>query len=216
MIKFEKPQRPVERVFIHCSASNRPAHDDVSVIHEWHKARWPEACKDYCGYHFYIKTDGTLQEGRDLELKPVAQGGHNSHTIAICLNGLNESDFTEAQFKTLRYLCDQIFDAYNGAVTFHGHCEVSIKSCPVFNYTEVLNLDAFGRLDGKGSVALPTVKVKSRGTAVRHLQRLLGLSQDGIFGPNTEKAVKAFQESEKLVADGIVGPATWAAIAKLK
>ena len=32
---------------------------------------------------------------------------------------------------------------------------------------------------------------------------------DGIYGPSTEAAVKAFQQSKGLAADGIVGPLTW-------
>ena len=49
---------------------------------------------------------------------------------------------------------------------------------------------------------------------VRTLQDLLrarghSVAVDGIFGPLTEAAVKAFQQSKGLAADGIVGPLTW-------
>ena len=47
------------------------------------------------------------------------------------------------------------------------------------------------------------------------LQGVLGISQDGIFGANTEAAVKKFQQSHGLTADGIVGAKTKAALAKL-
>ena len=64
---------------------------------------------------------------------------------------------------------------------------------------------------------LPWPLVESRPTAifpVRTLQQLLRarnhpVAIDGIFGPNTEAAVKAFQQSKGLAADGIVGPLTW-------
>lgn len=35
---------------------------------------------------------------------------------------------------------------------------------------------------------------------------------DGVFGPNTEQAVKSFQKCVRLTVDGIVGPKTWAAL----
>lgn len=53
------------------------------------------------------------------------------------------------------------------------------------------------------------IKLGSKGEDVKTLQKCLGLTQDGIFGPNTEKIVKEFQAKNKLVADGIVGNSTW-------
>jgi N-acetylmuramoyl-L-alanine amidase len=50
------------------------------------------------------------------------------------------------------------------------------------------------------------------GERVRELQALLKLKADGIFGPATEAAVKAFQKSKGLKADGMIGPQTWAVL----
>jgi peptidoglycan hydrolase-like protein with peptidoglycan-binding domain len=54
----------------------------------------------------------------------------------------------------------------------------------------------------------------SEGRQVRLLQAALGIAADGIFGPQTEAAVKQFQGSRGLMVDGVVGPATSAALAK--
>lgn len=51
-----------------------------------------------------------------------------------------------------------------------------------------------------------------RGDAVKTVQRAIGVRADGIFGPDTERAVIRYQKQHKLMADGIVGPATWAVI----
>ena len=47
---------------------------------------------------------------------------------------------------------------------------------------------------------------------VAKLQRALGIPADGIFGPQTRRAVRAFQATHNLVVDGIVGPQTRAAL----
>jgi hypothetical protein len=46
------------------------------------------------------------------------------------------------------------------------------------------------------------------GTAVAKVQKKLGLTPDGEFGPQTIRAVKRFQRRHHLPADGVVGPAT--------
>ena len=53
-----------------------------------------------------------------------------------------------------------------------------------------------------------TLREGDRGAAVRRLQRRLGITADGAFGPQTERAVRRFQRRNGLVADGIVGPIT--------
>jgi peptidoglycan hydrolase-like protein with peptidoglycan-binding domain len=56
------------------------------------------------------------------------------------------------------------------------------------------------------------VKRGDRGAAVRSIQQELGITADGMFGEQTERAVKRFQRRHDLVADGIVGPLTRAAL----
>lgn len=60
----------------------------------------------------------------------------------------------------------------------------------------------------------PLVKRGDKIFPVRPLQQLLRarnhlVAVDGIFGPVTESAVKAFQQSKGLTVDGIVGLNTW-------
>ena len=48
---------------------------------------------------------------------------------------------------------------------------------------------------------------------LRDAQRMLGVSIDGVLGPKTGAAIRAFQAAHGLTVDGDVGPATWNALA---
>lgn len=92
----------------------------------------------------------------------------------------------------------------------------------------VRNFQAFNGLTADGVVGrntwssllvdynpMPTLRRGAKGTAVTYLQEKL-LSKlysvgtiDGVFGGNTDTAVKAFQRENGLVSDGIVGRNTW-------
>ncbi len=68
-----------------------------------------------------------------------------------------------------------------------------------------------------GCTALMSKALNSRGPCVVYLQEALNLygyhlDPDGIFGPATDKAVRAFQASAGLERDGVVGPLTRAAL----
>jgi peptidoglycan hydrolase-like protein with peptidoglycan-binding domain len=63
----------------------------------------------------------------------------------------------------------------------------------------------------------PLVRQGDQQHPVKTLQYLLRarghtVAVDGIFGPNTAAAVRAFQQQKGLAVDGIVGPVTWRAL----
>lgn len=62
------------------------------------------------------------------------------------------------------------------------------------------------------SSPLPVLRRGARGPHVATLQETLGISADGIFGPQTERAVRVFQQAHGLLVDGVVGPQTWGAL----
>lgn len=228
---FRKPKRPVTKVFIHCSASDNPEHDNVATMDLWHRQRgWAGV-----GYHLFIRKSGELEVGRDMEKVPAAQEGHNVGSIAICLHGLAKTKFTDAQFKTLKALCQQIDAAYiANPLTYHGHCEVAAKACPVFDYKTVLGLSENGRLPQIKSVGAlieqPVVRgisdlespdmretvlsIGAKSSAVLALQGQLDDlgyfvgKLDGGFGNRTRDAVLAFQADNHLNTDGKVGALT--------
>ncbi len=63
----------------------------------------------------------------------------------------------------------------------------------------------------------PLVRKGDQQHPVKTLQYLLrarghGVAVDGIFGPQTDAAVRAFQGQKGLAVDGVVGPNTWSAL----
>jgi hypothetical protein len=53
-----------------------------------------------------------------------------------------------------------------------------------------------------------TSAVRSAGSSVVALQQALGIPADGIYGPQTRRAVRAYQRNHGLAVDGIAGPVT--------
>ncbi len=64
---------------------------------------------------------------------------------------------------------------------------------------------ALAQSSGTGSSA-----VRSAGSTVAALQSALGITADGIYGPNTRRAVRNYQRNQGLAVDGIAGPVTLA------
>ena len=228
-VNFVPPSRNVHSTFLHCSASDNPNHDDVSVMRRWHLDRgWSDV-----GYHYFITKQGDIQEGRPVAKIPSAQKGHNTGSIAISCHGLKIENFTQQQYASVKALCTAIRDAYTAKgvkMKFRGHREVSRKACPVFNYKQVLGLDAAGYMTGTTNPVPPPptpppkppgnnvdIGMTDTGAEVTEVQTLLkkhghDLTIDGKFGQQTAAAVKAFQAEKDLPETGEVDLATLTAL----
>ena len=217
---FIKPNRKIDRIFLHCSASDVPEHDNIETIREWHLKR---NFSDI-GYHFLIHKNGKISRGRDIEETPAAQRGHNLRTIAICLHGLKEENFTNEQYDALKILAIEINNAYFKDVSFHGHCEVASKLCPVIDYKTILKLDEYGSLGLEEPTIVSSTPLKNNeypelnfqdsGEAVSLLQQLLGMESTGEYGEETLGKLKEFKRQHNLNPNGVVNNEAWLLLSK--
>ncbi len=65
---------------------------------------------------------------------------------------------------------------------------------------------------GHAEEAQALLRPGNQGPGVTRLQATLPVANDGIYGPRTENAVRAFQRRAGLAVDGIAGPRTLAAL----
>jgi peptidoglycan hydrolase-like protein with peptidoglycan-binding domain len=72
----------------------------------------------------------------------------------------------------------------------------------------LLALACCGALAAPALADAEVLKRGSRGPVVVQLQQKLEIPADGVFGPQTARAVRRYQARRGLVVDGIVGPQT--------
>lgn len=94
--------------------------------------------------------------------------------------------------------------------------------------TPAVNTATAGEIHAQGHMECPPTVLKGVNSSkwwidwVKILQNTLNQSgynagtADGIFGQNTEQAVKRFQRDQRLSQDGIVGPDTWMKLHRCK
>lgn len=137
LVSDRKPRtgpRMINEIIIHCT--DTPQGRDVSVddVRHWHV---DERGFSDIGYHFLIGIDGTVYEGRPLDIAGAHCLGHNAHSIGICYVGGRDSDNktpkdtrTPSQKNALRSLVDYYRRKFGASV--HGHYEFANKLCPCF------------------------------------------------------------------------------------
>ena len=139
--------RSITEIIIHCSATAEGRDFGVADVRRWHKAQgWTDV-----GYHYVVRLDGTVQEGRALSEPGAHCKGHNAHSIGICYVGGLAADGrtpkdtrTTAQRAALRALVDRLQRQFPAA-TVHGHCEFAAKACPCFDVRAEFGPDRSGK-----------------------------------------------------------------------
>lgn len=126
--------RSIDKIILHCSATREGQDFSVKDIDSWHKSRgW--RC---VGYHYVIKLDGTIQQGRPIEEVGAHVSGQNAHSIGICyIGGLNSmgspKDTRTPQQKASILKLLRILHQRFPKATVHGHKEFAAKDCPSFD-----------------------------------------------------------------------------------
>ena len=97
--------RNIKAIVIHCSATKETDDYTVEDLKRDHAARGFSAP---FGYHYYIKRDGSIIEGRVIERIGAHVKGSNSNSIGICYeggldaNGKPKDTRTDSQKQALR------------------------------------------------------------------------------------------------------------------
>ena len=135
---FKKSTRVINEIIVHCSATPEGKDYTLDTIRQWHRQR---GFSDI-GYHYVIHPDGTVEEGRDVNIAGAHCSGHNSKSIGICYIGGMTADNkkakdtrTEEQRKSLKALLMAMRKLYPQA-KIHGHRDLAAKACPSFDATE--------------------------------------------------------------------------------
>ncbi len=129
--------RKIDKLIVHCTATPEFKDFDVSDIRDWHVKGngWSDV-----GYHFIIKLDGTVQEGRNMAKSGAHVAGHNKTSIGIAYIGgmdknMNEwiDTRTQEQKDSLFNLLMDLKYQFPDSIVY-GHNDFTDKKvCPCFN-----------------------------------------------------------------------------------
>ena len=136
---FKKSTRNIKEIIVHCTATKEGVNQTVEQIKKYHTAKPPmgRGWSDI-GYHYIVYLDGSIHEGRNVNIAGAHCTNHNVNSIGVVyVGGLdskgNAKDTrTPAQKEGLLKLLKELKKLYPKA-TIHGHREYANKACPCFD-----------------------------------------------------------------------------------
>lgn len=146
-----KTNRKIDKIIIHCSASKEGVDIGVKEINKLHIKRGYNGI----GYHYVIRINGVIENGRDISKIGAHTSGYNTGSIGICYvggldkNGKIKDTRTYQQKNSMYQLVKKLIEMYN-IKEVKGHRDYSpdtngdgviskyewIKGCPCFDVSD--------------------------------------------------------------------------------
>ena len=119
-------RKTTNRCIFHHSAGN----GSVEQIHQIHKNNgWSGI-----GYHLYVRTDGTIYQGRPINMIGAHASNNNYDSIGVCFEGNFEtSNMTDKQIEAGKEIVAYLKNKYKN-IYFQKHKDVSSTACPGKNF----------------------------------------------------------------------------------
>lgn len=135
--RFKKSKRVIKEIIVHCTATPEGRDYTVEDIKRDHLKR---GFSDI-GYHYVIYRDGTIVNGRDVDIigAHCSRGGHNQYSIGVCYvgglaaNRKAKDTRTEEQKASLLSLLLDLKKFYPNAQIYGHHDFDKGKECPCFD-----------------------------------------------------------------------------------
>lgn len=135
-LQLKKSKRKINLIVVHCTATEEGKDYSVADIRRMHKN------KGYSdiGYHYVVYRDGSLHEGRNVNLVGAHAKGYNANSVGIvyiggCPKGnthKNKDTRTDAQKATMLRLLKDLRKMYPYAKIV-GHKDLNATGCPSFD-----------------------------------------------------------------------------------
>ena len=125
--------RKISFIVIHCSAVRPDQSSSAAQIDTWHRQRGFHLG---IGYHYVIRRNGEVEEGRPEYMVGAHCVNHNSHSIGVCyeggldIRGQPADTRTEEQRKAMRQLLEELHGRYPRALIVGHHDLNPYKDCP--------------------------------------------------------------------------------------
>jgi hypothetical protein len=207
---------PVKHLVLHHSVTPDHGMRTVRSIQRFHQEA--RGWQDIAYSALWSPADQVMYEGRGWAVAGAHTRGHNRTSHAICVLGNYET--TKPDARTIYALAEWAnwHGTTYGPDQYVGHRDLgSSTACPGrYLYEQLGQINKLARdLNGAPPPPAlelpPTLRLGDKGDDVRLLQAAV-MAHDGIYGPQTERAVRDYQTAHGLTVDGICGPQTWSSI----